>query len=168
MKSNKHTKQELIDMISSAFSAETNHHNVIPDLDMTKIASMTMKASKMLKLAATRTAALRKKAEELEEENDRLSKEVQILNLKGKAEKLAMLMNEKNIISKSDIPENIEKIMGLDENAYNLLKTAVGNAGPRIEKEGMDNLTFLDETYNINIRNSVKRSLQEAIEDDTM
>jgi len=165
-----HTREELLEKISSALFGDDNsastEKGVSKSINMQKVASLTMTASKMLKYAAEETKKMKVQMEKLADENQKLASELLIREKKERGTELAALMNDKKMIKKADIPAQAQKIAELDDEAFEMFKTAVENISVKSEKVGLDNLTFLDGTYNINnIRDNRKTTLADSIED---
>jgi hypothetical protein len=167
MKKEQAQRSDLIEKLSSMMGA------IDPSIDITESASQTQMtanlasiASKMLKFAANENRRLTS-------ENEKLASEVQVLrsemHKKTKLEsatKLASTMNEKGMLKKADINAQVEKIMELDEAGFEMLKTAIENInGTGLDKDGVDNLTFLGTGINIDIKDK-KATLEDSISEE--
>ena len=122
------------------------------------------KASKMLKIAAENEKKNKDIMEKLANENKVLYNEVIEKKKIDRSLKLATEMNCKGMIKKADIDIKAKELIDLDDNAFSIIKTAIESVPNSLseEKNGLDNLTFLDKDNNIGVRRTLASSLDEA------
>lgn len=131
-----------------------------------KKASMLKTASEMLRHAALKTRMLEETVEKLAEENKILQAKVAFEQRKVEAEKLAHQMLQKGLIKHGELEEKIAEVSLLDDTGFTVLCQAIDNL--YIEKissvQGVDNLTFLDRGFNIDIEESSPKTFAQSFE----
>ena len=172
MQKQQSTKSELIDKIATYVCENkvSDLSKAKPKIDtsvkkeINKLSHLATVASQMLKVAASEHRKLLSENEKLAQENEELNSYFENKEKKERAEKLATLMNEKGVIKKSEIPEQINKIAELDETGYDMLKVAMEKISLNSDVDGVDNLTFLSEDINIDMRDK-RMTLADSIID---
>lgn len=161
-------RKELIEKISSILTGEDddNKDTIKDKIDYTKVIKIASQASGMLKFAAQEHKRLLDENERLASENRKLLSEKKAKQQYERATKLASLMNEKGVIKKADIDAEVNKITNLEDDAYEILKTAMENISLNSKNpmDGVDNLTFLGSGLNIDSRGQ-KATLADSLED---
>lgn len=126
--------------------------------------TLLLKASGMLKIAAKKQKEMEDDNIKLAEENVRLYRELQIMKKAEEAKVVANMMVNKGLIKKADIQSKINDMIKMDTNAFDMFKHAIENVQPE-EKvaSGMEDLTFLAGSNNIEHRKTLEDSLEDAV-----
>lgn len=164
MDKEQNAKYELIEKISSLYNSESNEQGDVVSLenvDTHALESMIKTASKMLRYAAQENKKLLMENEKLASENSKLQSDINFKVKFDLATKLANEMNQKSLIKKADIEQQIQKIIDMDETSYEMLKTAVENVSVT-ESVGIDNLAFLGA---MNSEKESRKTLKDSIEE---
>lgn len=131
--------------------------------DIDESAKLLKKASYALKVAANKQEKMKEDMIKLANENRQLNTELFMVKKAEDAEDVALMMMNKGLIKKADVHSKIENLIDLDEDAFLMFKEAIINVQPE-EKiaGGIDSLTFLAESNNIDGRKTLADSLEEA------
>lgn len=160
-------RTELIEKIANKISNIPSTDTTVSNNScMEKNASTIIaKAAIMLKFAIEDKKQMEEDMFKLASENKMMHEQINNGTKKEKSLSLAKQMNEKGVIIKSDIEKKASEILLMDDDAYELLKTALEKIEIKIEKKGAEDLTFLNENYNIESSKGTKRTLADAIEE---
>jgi hypothetical protein len=127
-------------------------------------AGLLLRASNVLKTAAYKQKEMENDMIKLANENKKLMDELCIIKKADEAKSVADMMLNKGLIKVADVQSKINEMIEMDENAFRMFKQAIENVRA-VEKvaSGVDDLTFLMESNNIEHRKSLADSLEDAV-----
>ena len=158
----------LINKISSVMEAIENNNSptgATMKLEKTAIVKI-QQAAELLKTASAKIEDLEDKVASLSEDNKRLELTILAKERSGRAVKLANDMVRKGMSKRAELDSQIDYIMGLNDDSYNILRNTVDSV--QIKKasdndnNGVDKLSFLLNEGDHN-NTSEKTSFQDAI-----
>lgn len=128
-------------------------------------AENSQKAAVMLKQAATKLRELEMEINKVAEDNKRLTLQLIAKERSSRATKLANEMFSKRIIKQGEIDSEVDRIMEMDDKAFEVLASTVRNVG--IQKDsnninkGLDTISFLLDSEDGAEKKSFEDSLKE-------
>jgi len=119
------------------------------------------KAASLLKTASQKIKELEREVTAIEEDNRRLTLQIIAKERSRRAVKLAREMIEKGLIKQAQFEEEVDRIMDMDDSAFEVLQSAVSN----IQKQAttLSGLTTTAFVINDDSGSGYKKSLAESI-----
>ena len=139
-------RRALISKISSVLE-NINSTESTPPKGLEKTAIVKIKqAAELLKTASIKINSLEDKVASLSEDNKRLELTILAKERSGRAVKLANDMVRKGMSKRADLESQVDYIMGLNDDSYNILRDTVDSVQIKQssnEDRGVDKLSFL-------------------------
>ena len=162
-------KNFLIEKIASSVGNRTRQTiSSTPVIDKSMLDKYAMierekleKAASLLKTASQKIKELEREVTAIEEDNRRLTLQIIAKERSRRAVKLAREMIEKGLIKQAQFEEEVDRIMDMDDSAFEVLQSAVSN----IQKQAttLSGLTTTAFVINDDSGSGYKKSLAESI-----
>ncbi|MDF2841731.1 MAG: hypothetical protein K0R00_157 [Herbinix sp.] len=157
-------RQMLKSKIAAALSTEPATEKTASTIKADEDATLLLKASNMLKIAAKKQKEMEEDILKLAEVNKKLDGQLSAIEKAEEAKAVVDMMINKGLIKRTDSKSKIAEMTEMDHNAFVMFKQAIQNVQPEEKVAfGIEDLTFLAGSNNIEHRKTLEDSLEEAV-----